>query len=596
MIGRLEERLAANARWIFLGLVVFSILLRVVYFAQIDGGPCSQWHRWEDGDPNFFDLWGRRLAAGDWLTDGSLHPLHEWHKSIAREYYLRHASEERELRQSGQDPARVLWDRWYGGPRFHQEPLYPYLVGATYRIFGADPRWVYTWQMLLGVLSNVLAWWIARRHFGETAGVLAAGLALLCGPLLFYEMTLIRTSLTVLMSLALLVVFERAFERGSVGRWAAAGAVLGAALLLQTVFILFGVAAMALLAWRSREKWREGLRAGAAVALAAIACLAPAFVRNALVGAPLFGLSSVGAVTFAAANWPEGDPTRGWTMDRRGLTRLMSETEGGFGRVVRQTLDTHSPWTFTKLMGMKAGMLTRDHELPNNKNFLYYRLHAPILHIGFAGFGLILPFALFGMYAAWKEAGRHALLYALVVSSVAPMLIFYVLGRFRAPLMAALIPFAAFGMVRLAAWVFERRWKPAGVAGSVMALSALWMFRPLPEHMRPIRSADYRIAFKLHGAVQEREASERSDWGAAADALAVALREEPEEVRRLDGTPLPEGGEEIRRTTDFFRSLHARRAGYLERLGRREEARRAAERAEILRNSLGGVPSAPWNP
>jgi len=64
----------------------------------------------------------------------------------------------------------------------------------------------------------------------------------------------------------------------------------------------------------------------------------------------------------------------------------------------------------------------------------------------------------------------------------------------------------------------------------------------------------------------------------------------------LDGTPLPEGGFEIRQITDFFRAVHARRADYLVKLGRTEEARKDAERAEALHRSLGGVPSAEWKP
>jgi hypothetical protein len=176
------------------------------------------------------------------------------------------------------------------------------------------------------------------------------------------------------------------------------------------------------------------------------------------------------------------------------------------------------------------------------------------------------------------------------------MLIFYVLARFRAPLAAALIPFAAFGIVRLAEWILEKKWKPAGIAGGVVAITALWMFRPLPEHMRPIRSADYRVAFKTHWAPRERAFVESSDWAKAEAVLGEALRDEPAEVRHLDGSPLPEGGFEIRQITDFFRSLHARRGGYLTKLGRDQEAAVETAAEERLRKSLGGVPTAPWKP
>ena len=594
--ARIEGRLAAHARWILLGLVVLSILFRVAYFRQIDGGPCSEWHRWEDGDPNFFDQWGRRIAAGDLLTDGSFHPLHSWHKRVAWEYFVRNRADEIQYQEQGKNPAQALWNRWYGEALFHQEPLYPYLVGATYRLFGPDPRWVYAWQMALGVLSNVLIWLIARRHFGERAGLVAAGLALLCGPLVFYELTLVRTSITVFASLGLLVLFERAFESEGLGRWAVAGAGFGLALLIQTIFVLFGVAAFALLAWRHRDRWRAWFRAAGLVSTGTIVCLAPAVIRNALVGAPLFGFSSVGAVTFVAANWPDTDPTRGWAVDDRAMAGLMGDTEGKFGSAVRETLDRHSPVTFAALIVRKMEMLLHDYELPNNKNFLFYREFAPILRLGFIGFGLILPLALFGMVAAWKEAGRHTLLGALVLTSLAPMLIFYVLARFRAPLAAALIPFAAFGIVQLAGWILARRWKQVGIAGGSIVVLGLILFRPLPGHMRPIRSADYRVSFKTYGAPRETVAAEALNWSAADAVLVETLRVEPEEVRRLDGTPLPEGGFEIRQIVDFFRAVHARRSDYLARLGRADESRQEAERAEILHKSLGGIPAAPWRP
>ncbi|HEU4339879.1 MAG TPA: glycosyltransferase family 39 protein [Planctomycetota bacterium] len=589
---RLEDRLAANVRWVLVGVVAASILFRVAYFIQIDGGLCSQWQRWENGDPNFFDQWGRRIASGDWLTRGSFHPLHAWHKRVAREYFIRNPTERLEIRATGRDPARVLWDRWYGEAQFHQEPLYPWLVGATYRLFGPDPRWVYAWQMVLGVLSNLLIWWLARRHFGERAGLVAAILAVLCGPILFYEWTLVRTSLTVFITLGLAFLFEGALERGSLRRWAVVGVGLGLAILLQTTFVLFGIVGAAWLAWKSQERWRPL----AAIAAGAIVCLAPAFVRNAVVGAPLFSLSSVGTVTFVAANWPDTDPTRGWAADDRALALLMDKTGGDFGSAARETLDRHSPGTFVALLWRKSKMLFHDYELPNNKNFLYYRAHAPVLGIGFAGFGLILPFALLGFYAAWKERGRHSLLYAVVATAAAPMLIFYVLARFRAPLTAGLIPFAGCGIVMLAEWIRAKEWKRVAIAAGVIALAGLCLFRSLPPHMRAIRSGDYRVAYETYVEPKEKAAVASSDWSGAAAVLAEMLEDEPAEVRRMDGTPLPEGGIEIREFTDFFSAVYVRRSGYLGMLGQTEASRSDADRAETLHRSLGGVPSAPWTP
>ena len=55
-----------------------------------------------------------------------------------------------------------------GGLTFYQEPLYAYLMAVTYKIFGGDHRWVaFSGSSVLGVLTNVLIYLLARRMFGD---------------------------------------------------------------------------------------------------------------------------------------------------------------------------------------------------------------------------------------------------------------------------------------------------------------------------------------------------------------------------------------------------------------------------------------------
>jgi 4-amino-4-deoxy-L-arabinose transferase-like glycosyltransferase len=585
-LQRAEAWLAGRRIGVVILLAAAAVLFRVAYFLEINGGPCSAWHRWDQSDLHFFDQWGRQIAGGDWLSKGTLHPFHEWHARVARTYFEARPGEEEELRrQGGEEPARALWNRWYGGRLFHQEPLYPYLVGITYGVFGPDPRWVYASQMALGVVSILFVWVIARRHFGDLAAGVAGALAVLCGPVLFYEMVLLRTSLTVFAALGLFLLFEEALDRGGPRRWALAGAALGAALLLQTTFILFGVVAFALLFWRSRTRWREALRPAGAAAGIALLCLTPAFARNVAVGAPVFGLSAVGPVTFIASNARGYDPSNGFTIDDRAVARIMADTGGRFGGVVREVLGYHTPASYLGLLAGKFAVLWHGHELPNNKNFLYYRKHAPILGSSFVTFLVIAPLAAVGLAAAGREASRHALLYGLAAAVGAPLLIFYVLSRFRAPFAMALMPFAALALVRIADWVLGRRWKPAAVAAAGMFVMVLWVARPLPAHQLPIRSADYRVAYLTYWQPREREAVARSDWNSAASVLEEALAEEPDEVRRIDGSPVPEGRVERRRVAAWFEVLHGFRADLLGRAGRAEEARAESNRAEILKRS-----------
>ena len=65
-------------------------------------------------------------------------------------------------------PEHKLWDDWYGQKRFHQEPLYPYLVAATYRLWGDDVRHVFAWQLLLGWETNVLIYLLAPNYLAKS--------------------------------------------------------------------------------------------------------------------------------------------------------------------------------------------------------------------------------------------------------------------------------------------------------------------------------------------------------------------------------------------------------------------------------------------
>ena len=556
-LARAEAWLESRRAGVLVLLVVAAFAFRLVYFVELTSGPLSAWHTWDQSDLHFFDQWGRAIAEGDVLSNQVGHPYHGWHERTG---------------------GREQWNEWYGGRLFHQEPLYAYLVGLTYTVFGPDPRWVYAWQMAVGIGSILLVWLIARRHFGHLVAAVAGLMAVLCGPVLFYDLVLLRTSLTVFAGLGLLLLLDLAREKGGARRWALAGAAVGGALLLQTTFVLFAAAALGWELWKRR---RAAVRdVGIAAGVAAL-CLAPAIARNLAVGAPALGLSAVGPVTFIASNVRGYDPANGFSTDEPAIARIMGQTGGKFGSVVGQVLSEHSPGSFLSLMAGKVAALTLNHEIPNNKNYLYYRRHAGILASTFVTFVVVFPLAVVGMIAASRSEKRPALLYFLVAGLAAPMLIFYVLSRFRAPLTMALIPFAAYGAVKMTAWAVGRRWKEIAIGSGAVVLLAVWSARPLPEHQMAIRSTDYRVAFETYWA----PALKKADLSAALAHLDEALSEEPEEIQQIKGDRIPRGRVELRRVAQWFEFLHATRALALDRAGRTDEARMDSARAAALKKS-----------
>src|SRR3989442_1263607 len=232
---------ASPRRLALTAIIAGSVLIRVLYFLQLSSGPCVWQHLWPESDMFFFDRWARTIAAGDWLTDRALHPHVGWHREIADTYFAEHpdAAEAIAREQPAKQPWEALWDHWYADKCFHQEPLYPYLLAVTYRALGPDVRWVFGWQLAIGVLTNVLVYLVARRHFGDAVAGLAGAAAVLCGPMLLYEMVLTRESLLAFAGMALVFLIERAMVRPAWRSWLAVGAAFGLAVLPKTTFLLF---------------------------------------------------------------------------------------------------------------------------------------------------------------------------------------------------------------------------------------------------------------------------------------------------------------------------------------------------------------------
>src|SRR6185436_16131929 len=80
--------------------------------------------------------------------------------------------------------ARSLAERQgdFQGPYF-VGPLYPHAVSWLYRLFGPDPFAVRVVQGVFGVAVVALVWSLGRRLFGGAAGIAAAVLVTLYGPL-----------------------------------------------------------------------------------------------------------------------------------------------------------------------------------------------------------------------------------------------------------------------------------------------------------------------------------------------------------------------------------------------------------------------------
>ena len=171
------------------------------------------------------------------------------------------------------------------GPSAWEPPLYPFLIGGVFKIFGIytfASAWVLlSINSLLASLTTIPIFWIAHRTFGERIAVWSAYSWALCPYVWYWSIHWIWD--TTFTPLVLACIFLLALElqdwpgwRG----WIIFGALYGVGALANPTMLAFlpfcGL-------WIWRERYRRGLPSVGGVALASLAfflLLSPWLMRN----------------------------------------------------------------------------------------------------------------------------------------------------------------------------------------------------------------------------------------------------------------------------------------------------------------------------
>ena len=171
------------------------------------------------------------------------------------------------------------------GPSAWEPPLYPFLIGGVFKIFGIytfASAWVLlSINSLLASLTTIPIFWIAHRTFGERIAVWSAYSWALCPYVWYWSIHWIWD--TTFTPLVIACIFMLALElqdwpgwRG----WILFGALYGVGALANPTMLAFlpfcGL-------WIWRQRYRRGLPSLAGVALSALAfflVLSPWLIRN----------------------------------------------------------------------------------------------------------------------------------------------------------------------------------------------------------------------------------------------------------------------------------------------------------------------------
>ncbi len=333
---------------------------------------------------------------------------------------------------------------------FYYQPFYyAVFLPAIYRCSGNSVGAVVVVQAILGSLTVLLAGLIARRLFGNVAGWTAAGLTALSTPLLLYTPFHQNETLQAFLLTLLFWLFLRALRRRTPGRWALTGATAGIAVLTRGNAWFF----LPLLLWGVWCGGRKSFRSRAAATLilpaALLAVQLPFIVHNTLARGRLTGPSTAADAVLALGNTeeaPAGGRNPGWYAGPmeypESYHRAMALTQQGVSlpRQMFQWL-CREPGAFLELQFRKLLLFWDHREIPNNvslegesKRSLILRTPLPgrslvLLSLCLAGMLWFLP-RLFRRYSL-----RLWMLYGFIVLYWGAVAAFYILSRFRAPIL-----------------------------------------------------------------------------------------------------------------------------------------------------------------
>jgi 4-amino-4-deoxy-L-arabinose transferase-like glycosyltransferase len=351
-------------------------------------------------------------------------------------------------------------ENWYpftpaNTPTAHWSFLYPLYLAGVYALTGYHPLVARLLQAVVGgALLCFLVYKIGRRVVNEETGLVGAALAAVYGYFIYYNAALMTETFFIVLVLVSLYLSLELKENPTLIRWVGLGVALGLAGLLRQTALLF---VPFLLFWLFLELRSRGIRWWyfALPVVIILLLITPWTLRNYLVYREFLPLNSnAGYALFASNNpnlgtdWrndivvmPVPEDLKGQNeaqLDRaltqRGIQFILADPGRYLWLSLDKTLEFFWFWP------------SRDSSTISNLNRVL-------------SFGLYLPFMLLGLCLSFSRWRSFVVLYLFIFIHTTIFLLSWPAPRYRLPVDAVSMVFAALAILELAKQLKSRRRK-----------------------------------------------------------------------------------------------------------------------------------------
>lgn len=366
--------------------------------------------------------------------------------------------------------------------------FYKFFLGIIYAVAGRNFFLIWSAQFLFGALSAVLVYLIALRLFDRKVALASSVLFSLYGPQIYYEGILYREFMVTFLVLLTCHALLRYTDRPNNGRlaWAA----LSFSLLVQCRPNLALLCPF--ICWYLLAPARDGIRSWKPVftfiAITLVAAIPLATHMIYLYERFVF-LDDSGPRTLLLGNLVDY-PGKEW------LPQLYSSFENrergdirSYSGVVAYVLPQiiENPADFASLYARKTFYFFNDYEAPSSMNYHLLRSYSPILSSPFAHFAVYGAMGLAGMVLLARQWHRYRILYFFSAGIFVSVVSFYIVARFRLPIVPFLMMFSAYAF-----FYFVENWRKfsAGIFPAVL-VAVLFYSLTIPKSLVLIRAIDY---------------------------------------------------------------------------------------------------------
>jgi tetratricopeptide (TPR) repeat protein len=355
---------------------------------------------------------------------------------------------------------KLLKDGWLGEGIFFQAPLYPYFLALIYKVFGVSFLAVQIVQVFISLANIILIYFIGKNLFDEKTALLGAVLAVFYGPMAYYSGLLLKVTLSLFLGCLLLLILLRATRLATWWSYLIAGMCLGINITLRGNYFLMFPALIAWIAFAAPSKgakiWGVGL-----FVLGTILALSPVTIRNYYLEKDFVPTTYDAGPSFYIGNHARAtgfqahvDGVRANPIYEEQDFRTVAEKSSGkklkpsevSAFWFRQSRDfiVQEPMMFIKLVLKKCFLIVNSQEIPDNYDYVFMKTLTPVLKIAIIPFGFLMACSVFAVYLYRWNTPAFWLVYIYSGIYAVSVIMFYVVSRFRLPVVPAMIPLAAF--------------------------------------------------------------------------------------------------------------------------------------------------------